>query len=234
MGYAASQVLARASDDFEVIMAGRSLDKVERARAEIEAARIQGRLSTVQLDVTDDASVARAAAHVREKFGRLDVLINNAATGNADPDLRTRILASMNTNVAGPFVVAAAFQPLLLRSANPYSIYVSSGAGSISIAASPRDLGEPPDVEGYKTSKAALNMLTVLDWKKHQSTPLKVFGFCPGFVVSNLRGTSDEARTRGGQAGDPQVSGQTLLSIINGKRDADEGRLVHKDGVYDW
>jgi hypothetical protein len=66
------------------------------------------------------------------------------------------------------------------------------------------------------------------------SKGLKVFAMCPGFVVSNLRGTSDEARSGWGGAGDPQVSGKTVLSIIQGERDADAGKFVHKDGVYPW
>ena len=234
VGYAATQVIARASPDFEVIMAGRSLSKIHSAQSEIEAAGVKGRLSPVQLDVTDEASVDAAAAAVRARHGRLDVLINNAAVGNTDPDPRTRFRASMDTNVLGPYLVAAAFNPLLLKSENPYSIYVSSGAGSLERTAQPSSVYEPPNAEGYRASKAALNMVMVMDWKRHQATPLKVFGMCPGFVVSNLRGTSEEERTGRGQASDPQVSGQTLLSIIEGKRDGDQGRVVHKDGVHPW
>jgi hypothetical protein len=57
---------------------------------------------------------------------------------------------------------------------------------------------------------------------------------CPGLVRSNLRGTSEEARNAGGRAGDPKVSGETILSIVQGKRDEDVGKLVWKDGVYPW
>jgi hypothetical protein len=52
--------------------------------------------------------------------------------------------------------------------------------------------------------------------------------------VSNLRGESEEARNVGGAAGDPEVSGQTVLSVITGQRDADVGKFVHKDGIYPW
>ena len=234
VGYAATQVIARASADFEVIMAGRSLDKAQSAKSEIEAAGIKGRLSAVQLDVTDEASIDKAAAHVRETFGRLDVLVNNAGAGNVDPDPRTRFRGCMDTNVLGPFLVSAAFRPLLLAAPNPYSVYVSSGAGSLTLAASLEDFYESPNAGAYKASKAALNMVMIADWKNSKSTALKVFGMCPGFVVSNLRGPGDEARSGGGKAGDPEVSGQTLLSIIQGKRDEDEGRVVHKDGVRPW
>ena len=49
-----------------------------------------------------------------------------------------------------------------------------------------------------------------------------------------LRGPSEEAISGGGRAGDPIVSGQTILSVIEGKRDADVGKFVHKAGTYDW
>jgi NAD(P)-dependent dehydrogenase (short-subunit alcohol dehydrogenase family) len=215
VGFAATQVIARASEDLDVIMACRSLDKAKSAMSEIKSAGIKGRLSTVQLDVTDENSIENVAAFVQEKFGRLDVLVNNAAIGSTDPDPRTRIRLCMDTNVLGPILVSAAFRPLLLKSQRPYSIYVSSGVGSLTLAAeSTKKIYEPPNAEAYRASKAVLNMVMVLDWKDNKPTALKVFGMCPGFVVSNIRGPSEEARTRQGQAGDPRVSGETLLSII--------------------
>ena len=92
----------------------------------------------------------------------------------------------------------------------------------------------PPRPEAYRASKTALDMYMVLDSRDHRDQGLRVFGMCPGFVVSNLRGPGEEARTGRGMAGDPREAGELLLSIIRGERDADEGRVVHKDGVYPW
>lgn len=66
------------------------------------------------------------------------------------------------------------------------------------------------------------------------ASQIKVFAMSPGFVVSNLRGTTEELRSGWGLAGDPITAGHTFLSILRGERDADVGRLIHKDGVYDW
>jgi len=65
-------------------------------------------------------------------------------------------------------------------------------------------------------------------------TALKVFVVCLEFVRLNLRGQCEEARSGWGKAGDPQVPGEAILSVIQGKRDADAGRFVHGDGVYSW
>ncbi|KAK8055082.1 hypothetical protein PG993_000309 [Apiospora rasikravindrae] len=209
VGYATTQVLAAAPEKFHVIMACRSLAKANAAKAEIEAGGITGSISTVQLDVTDDASIEAAAASVEQQLGRLDVLVNNAAMGVSDLDARTRFLKTMETNTFGPWQVAKAFRPLLLKS--------STGSGAYSIY-------------------AALNMYMVLDWRqsKQNQTNVKVFGMCPGFVVSNLRGPSEAARNPGGAALDPRVSGELVLSIVQGQRDADEGRVVRFEGTWPW
>lgn len=79
----------------------------------------------------------------------------------------------------------------------------------------------------YQVSKAALNMLAVLEARDLGDQGLKVFAMSPGYVVSNLRGENEEARTGWGKAGDPEDSGKLLLSIVMGERDKDVGCLVH-------
>lgn len=223
MGFATAKVLASASDTFHVIMASRSHEKVKAAMSEIEASSPKGALSYIRLDVTDERSVEEAAAHVKEKFGRLNVLVKNAGVGNMDDDVRTRFQLCLETNVMGPAMVAAAFRPLLLESRNPYSIDVSSGAGTLVRNAAQR----PPTHDGikngdaYPVSKAALNMLAVLEAGEHGPKGLKVFVMSPGFVGSNLRGSTEEARNGWGKAGDPEVSGRMVLSIVQRKGDAD-------------
>ena len=238
IGYASAQVIASASEDFHVIMAGRSLDKVNNAMSKIQATRIKGTLSTIQLDVTDDTSIQDAVNIVQEKYGRLDALINNAGIADRGPDLKTRLQKTFEVNVIGAALVAVAFRPLLLKSPKAYSIYMSSGAGSITRASQAKP-GPSPAMrlisnESYPASKAAINMIAVKEAMNFGPQGLKVFAACPGFVVSNLRGTSEEERTGWGGAGDPMVSGQLMLSIIQGERDADVGRNVHKDGVHPW
>lgn len=111
-------------------MTGRSLDKANSAKLELEKGKgIKGTLSVMQLDVTDEKSVKEAAGHVMEQFWRLDALINNAALGGLGlGDIKLSLQRCLETNVIGPALVSEAFRPLISKSQRPYSIYVSSGA----------------------------------------------------------------------------------------------------------
>ena len=221
-----------------MILTSRSIEKAQVAKTQIEASGIKGTLSAFQLDVTDQKSIEEAVAHVQQEFGRLDVLMNNAGVGSMGLDLQTGFKLCLETNLVGPAMVSEAFRPLLFKSQNPYSIYVSSGERTLlRNAAQIFTRSGYEHVRGsgaYQISKAGLNMLVVLEAAQYGPKGLKVFALSPGFVVSNLRGTSEEARTGWGKAGDPEVAGEIVLHILQGRRDADVGCLVHKDGVYPW
>lgn len=216
-------------------MACRSLEKAEAAVSEIEALGIEGTLSTIQLDVTDESSIQHAVSIVESQFGRLDVLVNNAGVGGQTPNIKESYKLCLETNVLGPAMVANAFRPLLLKSKNPYSIFVSSGARTLLRNAhqKPPSHAHIQNGNAYQVSKVALNMLAVLEARDY-GPGLKVFAMSPGFVRSNLRGTDEAARSGWGQAGDPEETGELLLDIVQGKRDEDVGCLVHKDGVFAW
>ena len=242
VGLAAAKVLTSASKNYHVIMASRSLAKIEAAKSEVEKENPDSasRISTVQLDVTDTASITKAHDFVEKNFGHLDALVNNAAVGVlSNETLQSRMKEAMDVNVTGPVLVSEAFRPLLFKSSNPYSIFVSSGIGSFARAMERINgrIEKTPGLkggEGYAPSKAALNMIALGEHSKFAEEGLKVFAMCPGFVVSNLRGPSEEMRTGWGKAGPASVSGEIILSILDGDRDKDVGKFVWKDGVYDW
>jgi NAD(P)-dependent dehydrogenase (short-subunit alcohol dehydrogenase family) len=92
------------------------------------------------------------------------VLVSNAAVGVTPPGTKTRFQMVFDANVVGTAVTADAFRPLLLKSPKPYSIYVSSGAGSMGLSSDPTwDYYKSPvkDGEAYRASKAALNMIAL-------------------------------------------------------------------------
>lgn len=227
-------MIAQASENFHTIVACRSLEKANSAISELKREETKGQLSPIKLDVTDEQSITEAATQVRQQFGRLDVLINNAGIASQHPNLKAQLQQCLDTNVVGPVLVSTAFRELLLQSPSPYSIYISSGLSSMTKTLDPTSGEHFALWKTYKISKAGVNMVAVQEAAEFRSTPLKVFAVCPGLVRSNLRGLSEQDITFGGQAGDPMVSGETILSVIEGKRNGDVGKLVHKDGVYPW
>ena len=215
-------------------MASRSLDKGNAASSAIQAAGIKGKVSSIQLDVTDEPSIAAAVKQVESEHGRLDVLVNNAGIYSQAATLKGQLESTFSTNVIGAALVAEAFTPLLLKSAQPYLLHISSTLGSLAISSDRQLVEYRLDSRAYRMSKAALNMLAVQDSKVLGEQGVKVFAVCPGLVESNLRGPGDQQRSANGRAGDPEVSGRTILRIMEGGMDADVGKFVNKDGVLPW
>lgn len=146
----------------------------------------------VPLDVVDAASIARAAADVTARFGRLDVLVNNAgvAVGGGAPSRQS--LAAMRdlfaTNVLGPVAVTQAFLPLLEASRAARIVNVSSSLGSLALAADPATAVAQQGrlLFGYAASKAALNAFTVRLANELREKRIKVNSACPGYCATDL------------------------------------------------
>ncbi|WP_238006276.1 SDR family NAD(P)-dependent oxidoreductase [Dactylosporangium sp. AC04546] len=115
----------------------------------------------VQLDVTDDKSVAEALASIGAAEGRLDVLVNNAGILANEALDGPAALRAFDVNAAGIVRVTEAALPLLRKSANPTVVTVSSSMGSFWAVTNPDrpEFGMPLAL--YAASKAAATMLTI-------------------------------------------------------------------------
>jgi NAD(P)-dependent dehydrogenase (short-subunit alcohol dehydrogenase family) len=138
----------------------------------------------IALDVTDDDSIAAAAAACATDPGRLDILVNNAAasvdwSGTASKADLIDAKRIFETNLFGTWSTTMAFLPLLHQSDHPRIVNVSSGAGSH---------GDPQygfaesqgTAAAYRLSKAALNALTHLLAVELADTRILVNAACPG------------------------------------------------------
>ncbi|MFC5061443.1 SDR family NAD(P)-dependent oxidoreductase [Actinomycetospora atypica] len=140
----------------------------------------------VPLDVSDDASVAAAAA----QLDRLDVLVNNAGiTGGAPQDPTTIDLdilrTVLETNVFGVIRTTNAMLPLLRRSASPRVVVMSSTVGSLTR----QQAGQAgPIAVGYSPSKTYLNAVTLQYVRELEGTNIKINLACPGYVATDLNG----------------------------------------------
>jgi NAD(P)-dependent dehydrogenase (short-subunit alcohol dehydrogenase family) len=159
-----------------------------RAAAEELGARL------VQLDVTDDASVAAALAQV-EADGGLDVLINNAGieprlAGNAIPtaadETADSTRATFETNVFGLVRVTHAFLPLLQKSAAPVIVNVSSGLASLTDLSDPDSYTHFYPGVGYPASKTTVNAITVQFAKAFPG--MRINAVDPGYTKTDLNG----------------------------------------------
>lgn len=148
----------------------------------------------VKLDVTDRGTMERAAQWIEKKFGRLDILINNAGIAEwgfkpSDVDL-AKVREVYETNFFGPVSLIQTMLPLLRKSKHGRVVNVSSSLGSLTISS---DLNSPfADflALGYNTSKTALNSMTIQFAKELKDTPIKVNAICPGCCATDINGNS--------------------------------------------
>jgi NAD(P)-dependent dehydrogenase (short-subunit alcohol dehydrogenase family) len=148
----------------------------------------------VRLDISNDRSVAEAAARISETVESLDLLINNAAVlGDIratvyDPLDYDEMLRVYNVNALGPLRMTNALIGPILRSEDKLIVNISSEAGSIG------DCWRG-NWFAYSMSKAALNMQTALLHNQLKDTGAQVMSVHPGWVKTNMQGKLDTEAT---------------------------------------
>jgi NAD(P)-dependent dehydrogenase (short-subunit alcohol dehydrogenase family) len=149
----ACQLLAKG---LVVVLAGRDIDALERARGTL-AADDRGRAVPVQLDVTNVETISAARRAIGEQVGSVDVLVNNAALLLGESDHVLAISAddyrrTFETNLFGIVEVCRVFVPPMARAGYGRVVNVSSGSGQLATM--------PSYAPAYSMSKAALNAFT--------------------------------------------------------------------------
>jgi len=182
-----------------VFVGSRTLERGEAAAQEIGPGA-----SAIQLDVTDEASIAAAAERIRTEIGHLDLLVNNAGISNtrkgemslaeyrqvsrASNASLDEVRAVWDTNVFGVLAVYQAMLPLLRESSDARIVNVSSGVGSLAANADPTSPYHAQFGPIYPASKAALNAITLAMMVELESTNIKVNLVSPAFTSTNLNG----------------------------------------------
>lgn len=206
------------------------------------ATRIGGGSQAIQLDVTDQRSIAAAAARIREDFGRLDVLVNNAGIAYAGPpnaSFEDKLLAGrpstaplaqtreiFETNVFGVIAVIQAMLPLLREAPAARIVNVSSTVGSLTLQSDPSSPVRAIQSVSYSPSKTALNAVTVAFANELQSTAIKVNAMCPGFTATDLN------NFRGTRSVDEAAREAVRLALLGD--DGPTGTFSNDDGVVPW
>src|SRR5580658_6074190 len=223
---------------FTVLVGSRNLERGEAAAKEIGPdAR------ALQLDVTDQASIAAAAERIRKELGRLDVLVNNAAISNTSklPGMSVQEYAKLvrpsnvsldevravwDTNVFGVLGVTQAMLPLLREAPTARIVNVSSGVGSLTRNADPASTSRSTFGPVYPASKTALNAITLATAIELESTGIKVNAACPGYTKTNL---NNYTGTRTVEEGAREPVRLALLGP-----DGPTGTFSNEDGPLPW
>ena len=198
----------------------------ERGRPAVDEIGHDARL--LVLDVTDEGSIADAAGHVED----LDILVNNAgimvdgkAATEADVDSFRR---TYETNVFGVIAVTNAFLPALRRSAHPRIVNVSSGTGSLTWSTGPNPQF-PHETGGsgaaYRSSKTALNALTVYYAQALAADGFKVNALAPGLRATNLNARAAAS------SGDPGEAAAGAVRLAMLPDDGPTGQFFSWDGT---
>ncbi len=174
----------------------------EEGRAATDRLRKEGLdVSFHLLDVKDEESIEQLTAFIRDTFGRLDVLVNNAgifpdpAPGSGrDSALVARletIRLGLETNTLAPLRLCQALIPIM--QGHGRVVNISSGMGQLS----EMNGGCP----GYRLSKTALNAVTRILADELQNTGIKINSVCPGWVRTDMGGPEATLTVEQGASG---------------------------------
>lgn len=203
--------------DHVVYIGARDTDRGAKAATELGA-------KFVQLDVTDDASVANALATIASAEGHLDVLVHNAGileATNGGPSA----LKSFDVNAVGIVRVTEAALPLLRKSANPVVVTVSSSMGSFWAVNNPDRPEFAMPLALYAASKSAATMLTVQYAKAEPN--IKFNAVEPGTTATDMTAAFNIGRPA-------TQSARTVVAMATLGPDGPTGTLQDENGVLPW
>lgn len=230
IGYGVARNLAKQHPDYLVIIGSRDAAKGQEAASSLNSEGLSS-VTSVEIDVTSDESVAAAKAYIEEKYRRLDVLINNAGIALDVKDrgkypLREIMKRTYEVNIFGAAAVTEAFIPLLEKSKNPRIVFMSSTVGSLERTSDPTNPWATARIPSYSTSKAALNMLMVYYANILRDKGFKVNASCPGHIGTDLNsyrrtGTLDEGAAN-------------LVRLATLGKDGESGRFSMAQGPRPW
>lgn len=184
LGYETARQLA--GQGYKVIITARDYQKAEHLAVTMQREHLDA--VPMALDISNGASIKQCVQQVTERFGHLDVLINNAgimtdfASTVATADMEV-VVSSFDTNVFGPWRVTQAFLPLLRKSSQPRIVNVTSGMGTYDDPVFGFN-HFPGALTTYALTKLTFNALTVKAAKDLRDEGILVNAVCPGFTAT--------------------------------------------------
>lgn len=225
--------LCLAEQGANVVIVARRVEKLEEVKKEAEAYGVK--CVVVPCDVTDTQQIKHAVDVAVKEFGRIDILINNAAAGFATPAVDTtdevweRV---MNTNVNGVFYFAREVGKVMLKQNYGKIINIGSFHCQVTMNGVPRS--------GYSTAKGAIYMMTkalAAEWAKNGIT-VNTLG--PGYFASEMSSkvaddkyeNSIKSNCPMGRRGKPGELNGAMLYLASDASSYVTGQLLLVDGGW--
>ena len=196
-------------------------------------------LEPLLIDVTSNDSIKAAVETVEKKYGKLDVLMNNAAVAGAQavradgtgPSLREIYHQHYDTNLFGVAETTESFLPLLRKSTisgGKRISFTSSGLSSLQWAA---EVGKEGPYSAamypiYRSTKTALSMIMLYYVKTLEKDGFVVSASDPGYCATNLNGNSGFK--------DPRDGAKELVKTVVEAKEKVHGRVIGDEGLEPW
>jgi len=219
----------------KVVIGSRDLAKGEQAVAKLRAAGVDA--VVLQFDITKAADAKAAFDYFNSKYGRLDILVNNAAiAGGSFPGTGPEHSASevpmdllrkiFETNFFAQVALTEALLPLIKKSPAGRIVNLSSIIGSLTLHADPNSSIYDAKSFAYDASKTALNAFTIhLAWEL-RDTKVKVNSAHPGWVKTEMGGPNAPMELSEG--------GKTSAALATLPDDGPTGGFFHLGQPLPW
>lgn len=206
-----------------VVIGSRDTSRGEAVAASLKAMEIEA--YTVKLDVLSADDIAALPGYFEVQFGRLDILINNAGVieehEGATPEALRKTLEA---NVVAPYAITQALLPLLRAAPAGRIVNQSSALGSLDLNSS-GNLPEEWLLPAYNSSKAALNMLSVIQAAQLKGTSVKVNAAHPGSVKTDMNPQGSLTVEEGAE---------TAVTLATLPEDGPTGGFFHRGETLAW
>jgi len=224
IGFGTVKKLAEEQPSYHVLLGSRNPKAGEEAVSKIQAENVEA----ITIDVTSDDSIAAAAAFIEKKFGRLDVLINNAGIAidqkyqpGKSPSIREVMQENYDVNVFGAIQVFETFVPLLSKSSLPRAVFVTSVLGSFG------EMLNETEYPIYRSTKSALNMVVRVFANRYKEKGWKINVTCPGLVKTKMNGYAE--------AGDPvEMGAVNAVRLATLGQEGETGTYSNRHGPLPW
>ncbi len=230
MGFETARQLGKLG--IEIVIGSRDAAKGKAAAEKLKAEGVQA--EAVRFDITKEADYKEVYSYLDKKYGRLDILINNAGVskeefmaGNNTSGTSAEVLhETFDTNFFGAVQLTQTLLPLIRKAPAGRIVNLSSILGSLALHADPNSPIYNAKAFAYDASKAALNSFTIHLAHELRDTKIKVNSAHPGWVKTDM----------GTDAAPMEIpdGAKTSVALATLPEDGPTGAYIHLGETLPW